>query len=259
MAGFVDIHNHILPGIDDGPRTLDESLEMARMAVADGVTDVLATPHSQHNRRRIIPSAVATALAQFQEQLAERSIPLRLHQGMEVLIELDLVGKVETGLVSGIAGGKYLLLELPYAIHPNFTEEIVFSLQLKGFTVVLAHAERHTPFRDDLGKLRAFVERGALAQVTTTSLVGGFGKGPKQAAEAMLQQGLAHIIASDTHGAKGHRTPVMSAGVAAAAKLVGEALAMEMASTRPLRVVKGEPVTVSPPEPVKRRRWFFWG
>jgi protein-tyrosine phosphatase len=203
---MIDIHNHILPGIDDGPADWEEALDLARNAVANGITTVIATPHHAHelyhnpndNRQ------VELLTEQLNERLKLAGIPLLVHAGQEIRVHQDLLDRWDEGVTGGLmalAQTQFMLLELPSGRVPEGTEELVYELTLKGITPIIAHPERNRELANNPSLLKRLIENGALAQVTAHSLVGLLGRGVEKAAWSMCTQGMIHFVASDAHHA----------------------------------------------------------
>ncbi|MWC27249.1 tyrosine-protein phosphatase [Paenibacillus sp. MMS18-CY102] len=196
---MIDIHTHILPGIDDGAGDWEESLALARAAVAGGITAVVATPHHADERYYNKASDVVALTAQLNERLRAAGIPLLVRHGQEVRYHKELLDHLEQGELVTLAGSRYLLLELPSGSVPEGVPELIYELSLKGITPVIAHPERNRELANDTGKLLRLIELGALAQVTAHSLIGSFGKAIERVAWTMCRQGLIHLVSSDAH------------------------------------------------------------
>ncbi len=217
-AGLIDLHTHIVPGVDDGAQTLDESLAMARVARADGVAQLVATPH--------IPLAglnfaeCERRLDTLRQYLAGHQADVEVHLGAEVSLEPEILRWLLEGLAWPIGGTRYILVELPFFVLPPYTEEVIFRLQVAGFKPILAHPERNASLAAAPDRLGHLVERGVLVQITTTSVLGGFGAQAKSAAMTFLQQGWVHVLASDAHSAN-HRPPSLTDAVRELEKVIG--------------------------------------
>ena len=202
---MIDLHSHILPGLDDGAGDLEVSLEMARAAVGDGITAIAATPHVREDWPTE-PAAMERQVADLRAALAAEGVPLELMTGGEIgydrLPELD----DETLRRFGLGGNpSCLLLELPYAGRPLSLEETLFDLRLRGFTVVLAHPERSAEVVEDTARLERLVETGVLVQVTASAVDGRSGGRSRRNAKLLLERGLVHMLASDAHAPSGTR------------------------------------------------------
>lgn len=253
-TGFYDLHNHTLPGVDDGARDMEMAVRMAAMAVEDGISTVLLTPHNRDVAGVVREGHFFERVEELRQAALREGIPIRFVVGMENHLEPDLPEQVERGLALPINGTQYILVELPFNLLPVYTDETLFGLQLKGLVPVIAHPERCEGLVRDPEKLAALVQRGMLAQVTASSIIGRFGAEARNAAELFLRRNLVHIIATDAHSSRGPRVPVISQGLEQAARIVGKKRAWEMATDIPEAVIEGLPV---PAQPVAKRRRFF--
>lgn len=215
---LIDLHCHILPGIDDGSKSLEISLQLARDAIADGVKYIVATPH--HLDRHFTNHATdVLALADwFQEQLNQNKLDLTIYGSQEIHLNGDLDERIDD-LLSLDANGKYLLVEFPHEQVPQYSKDLFFRLELMGITPIIAHPERNKQIKEDPNLLYEFVMDGALGQLTATSLTGGFGKDTQKFSEDLIDHGLVHIIASDAHALEGRKL-VLKEAYAALNKLL---------------------------------------
>lgn len=254
---MIDLHTHILPHLDDGAQSLEDSLDMAKVAWEDGVRTIVATPHGAELARAWTLAEAEAMVDELQRGLERLQIPIKVLPGLENFIEPQLAHRLEDGHALTLNGSRYCLLELPLQQYPLYTEEALFQLQLRGFVPVLAHPERNSAIQRDHTLLERLVERGMLAQVTVASLLGHYGASAKKSAEAFIERNLVHIIASDAHSSHGPRAPLLSPGVAAAARIVGKERAMSMVTSTPDALLCGKEVRVEPPLKAKKS-WAFW-
>ena len=249
---MVDLHCHVLPAVDDGSESLEKSLEFCRVALEDGVTTLVATPHQKPGLWENGPEAIRQKVADLRLALEEAAIPVEIVEGAEVYLSGDLLERLRAGKVTTIGGtGRYLLLELPYQQTPVRVEETVFQLKLAGITPVLAHPERISYFTADMDRVEKLVRLGCLSQITASALAGGFGERTRDFTLRLLESDLVHVIASDAHDTV-HRPPVLSRARDVAAEVVGPGRAGQMVSEVPLAICRGkewEPWEL-PPEPV---------
>lgn len=201
INNLIDLHCHILPGIDDGSSSLDDSLQLARDAVADGIRYILATPH--HMDRHYVNHAteVRVAVKNFQSELDKKNIPLTIFPGQEIHLTGKLMDNIDD-LLGIDTSRNYILLELPHEMIPSYLDEIIFELSCEGITPVIAHPERNAQIIAEPKRLYDLAEQGVLAQVTATSLVGTFGKQVQQTAKEFVKCGLVQVVASDAHTLK---------------------------------------------------------
>lgn len=236
---MIDLHAHLLPGIDDGAGSLDESLAMARRAAADGCEVIVATPHQRHhlwwNADRVRLDALRAEL----ERRLDGAIEIL--PGAEIRVDSALLDDLDAGLPTPIADGRYLLIEFARnGIGPE-PESIVHELVVAGWRPILAHPELLPWIAEDLPRLEDLVELGATLQITAMSVLGRFGRRPRESARALLDAGLAHFLASDCHGIA-TRPPGLSAAREVIAKGWGEELAERLTDAHPRAVIEDRPL-----------------
>lgn len=233
---MLDLHCHLLPGIDDGAIDLAMALDMARMAVSDGITVVACTPHIYPGLYDNTATGIRSAVAALQAVLDEEGIALRLVEGADVHLDIDLAGAIAAGRVPTIAGSRYLLLEPPHHVAPPRLEESVFQLMVAGYIPVITHPERLSWIEGHYAIFERLVKAGAWMQLTAGSVTGRFGKRPQYWAQRMLDERLVHILATDAHHPR-RRPPLLAEGRDAAARRVGDDEATRMVLARPRGIV----------------------
>ncbi|QJC53819.1 protein tyrosine phosphatase [Paenibacillus albicereus] len=199
---MIDIHTHILPGIDDGARHREHLLELAAAAVEEGITDIIATPHHANGVYWNPADRVKKLLAESQNVLDEHGLPLRLHPGQEIRVYAELLDHLEAGELLTLAGTSYLLLEMPAEEMPTEMPELVYELTLLGIRPVIAHPERNLQVLREPGKLEELIALGAWTQATTHSLLGLYGKTFEKGSWSLVRSGLIHLVSSDAHHAR---------------------------------------------------------
>ncbi len=208
---MIDLHFHCLPGIDDGPETWDDAVALCRAAARDGVTKIIATPHVLRDPWiNDDPLERDRLIAKLNDLLGGSPAIL---PGCEYWFSGEAVELLEEGArgpLTTLNRSKYLLMEFSPGLVPPTAEGVVHELSVMDVVPVIAHPERNLVFARDLARLAGLVERGAIVQVTAGSLLGGFGRPAQLAAEEMIRTGLAHVVASDSHGV-GRRAPCMAA------------------------------------------------
>jgi len=257
---FVDIHCHLLPEMDDGASSWDESLAMARLAVADGIQTIVATPHQLGTYAKNDGATIRKRTKQFQQLLHEQNVPLVVLPGAEVRIEPDMVAGLKAGkLVSLADRQKHVMIELPHSLYFSL-DGLLEQLRRSGMTAILAHPERNGGLLRNPRLVASLVEQGCLMQVTAASLLGTFGSSCQQMAERLLQQGLVHVIATDAHGPR-NRRPLMRQAFEHLGKIVGKETAVSLCCHNPARIAKGQEIETQPTPSPKRglRRWFGFG
>jgi protein-tyrosine phosphatase len=244
---MLDLHTHILPGLDDGPRSWAEALEMARLAAADGIRGLAATPHLYRHRRVYqgemnTPDRIGPMVQRLREELSAAGIDLQIFPGCEAPLCPELLDLLQAGQVLILNDRKrHIFLEMPDTVIPPATEDLVFRLNAVGIVPILTHPERNAAFQEMLGKLGRLLRLDCLAQITAASLTGGFGRRAARFAQKLVQQGYVRLVASDAHDAR-HRPPQLSPGIEKLARLVGESKAWDMVTVVPKKILQGMPV-----------------
>ena len=240
-VNFTDIHCHLAPGIDDGSKSWEDTLAMARLAVDEGISTIVCTPHQCGNFSHNKPTAIRALVDEVQAQLDAHQIPLRVLPGADVRIEPDLVGMLRRDEVLTLADRRrHVLLELPHEVYLPL-EKLLGELQASKMVGILSHPERNEGILARPAVLAPLVDAGCLMQVTAGSLIGAFGGKVRQFAESLIQQGLVHFISTDAHGPKARR-PLMRQAFARCQELAGEPAAVQMCCTNPAQVVAGQDV-----------------
>lgn len=230
-----DLHSHLLPGIDDGPATMAEALELARIAVQNGITHSILTPHIHPGRYENQKASIAAAVRGFREALVREGIPLRIGYAGEVRLSDEILGLVldeRIPFYGEYHGYRVMLLEFPHSHIPVGADKLVDWLLARKILPMIAHPERNKDVMRKLDKLRPFIDAECLFQVTAGSVAGDFGEAAQTTAQDLLELGVVTILASDAHNTQ-YRPPRLDHGVRAAAAIVGEAEARAMVTTRP--------------------------
>jgi len=238
LSGYIDLHNHILPGIDDGPRTMNEAVLLARAMVAAGYSTVVATPHSFEGRPT--PTLINERLSELQEELKSLSIPLELLPGSEPHIDPALVDNLEKGSIQTLNNTRYLFIELPFSQPlPLYTEELLFELTIKGYQPIIPHPERAEALLKDNNLIHRLHQAGALFQLTWSALTGWLGQEAFKAARYLISANLAHLFATDAHNAASRLLTVDKAA-ASLDQITTPGNASQMLTTRPRKILNNQ-------------------
>lgn len=235
---MIDLHCHYLPGIDDGARDIEQSITLARAAVANGITHAVVTPHIHVGRYQNNRSSILPVFQVFRETLIEKQIPLRVAFAAEVRIGNEIPNMIlgkEIPFIGRWQGMDVLLLELPHHYVPPETDHFVKWLIKNGVCPLIAHPERNKGFIKDFDRIVSLVRAGCLFQVTAGSITGAFGEPVKLCAEKLLKKDLVNIIATDAHH-ESRRPPILDSGRIAAEKIVGESSAWDLVLNNPGRI-----------------------
>lgn len=235
---MIDVHCHVLPGIDDGAQTLEEAVALARACAATGVTHLVATPHVYPGRWENRRSTIEAEYARFRQALEVYKVPLALGMAGEVRLNadvLDLVGTGEIPFLGETGGYRTMLLELPDGGIPVGSDRLVRFLIDHRIRPLIVHPERNKAVMDDVERIRPFVEMGCYLQLTAASVIGEFGDKAWRASERLLDEGWATVVASDAHNLRG-RAPRMDAARDYLRHHYSEALADELTRLAPGRL-----------------------
>jgi protein-tyrosine phosphatase len=233
---MIDVHCHLLPGIDDGAETLDMALQMARIAAADGIGTIVCTPHIYPGMYDNNAAGIRLAVGQLQSHLDEAGISLRLLAGADAHLVPDMAGEIRADRVPTLADSRYLLLEPPHHVAPPRFEETIFELMAAGMVPVITHPERLSWVESHYDLFERLVERGCWMQITAGALTGRFGPRVRYWGERFVGDGNAHVLATDAHHPK-RRPPLLAEARDAAARLIGAEHAEHLVRTRPAAVI----------------------
>ncbi len=237
---MLDIHNHILPGVDDGAASLDISIAMLDAALGIGVRTIVATPHLTDTLSDGYAATIGAAFDQLEPHARARGIALE--RGFEIRLSPDLPQRLRAGEPITLAGSRAVLVDLPFVDDwPLYADETLFAIQASGFQPVLAHPERYPRIQKHPELAREIAARGVTLQVNIASLTGIFGRHAKKAAEALLRSGAVHLVATDAHSA-GHRMAATPAGLARLRELVGEEGVRKLTTEHPAALLNGDPL-----------------
>ncbi|MFC3608557.1 tyrosine-protein phosphatase [Stutzerimonas tarimensis] len=235
---MIDLHNHLLPGIDDGAPDLDTALALARRAVAEGITHVVCTPHIHPGRYDNTPASISAARDTFAAGLQMAGLPLQVAAAAEVRFGMELMVGISQNQVPFLGqwqGKNVLLLEFPHGEIPFGAERMIAWLLQRNILPMIAHPERNKAVMRSPGKLKPFLQQGCLLQVTAGAVAGRFGPAAEEIAHQLLEQGVVTILASDAHNLE-HRPPVLRDGLEQAARLIGDARAEALVRHTPWEI-----------------------
>lgn len=243
---MIDLHCHLLPGIDDGAPDLETALEMARVAVADGIATTACTPHIYPGLYDNDGPGIRAAVAALQHQLDQAAIPLRLVVGADVHLAPDMVEGFRSGHLVTLDESRYFLFEPPHHVAPPRIEESAFKLLAAGLVPVVTHPERLSWIDTHYEVFARMAHGGCWMQLTAGSVTGRFGRRVKYWSERMLDEGLVHLLATDAHNLR-NRAPLLAEAREAVARRLGEDEATHMVLTRPQGVLDDVAPSALPP------------
>jgi protein-tyrosine phosphatase len=232
---MIDIHCHILHGIDDGPNYIQESIEMAKIAAADGISKIVATPHIKHSI--LLATEIQTRIEHLNNLLKSLHIPVEILPGADVFVLNDISLLNEFTLNKS----QYLLIEFPHTHMPISAKNMLFNLILNGFLPIISHPERNPSIIREPDLLLQLIDDNIFVQITANSLTGKFGSKVKKCAIHLLKMGIVSFIASDAHSSN-HRKPVLSKGLQIAEKIIGKDEAAKLVLANPEAVIAAKPL-----------------
>lgn len=244
---MIDVHHHCLPGVDDGPRDLAESVELCRLAAAEGIETIVATPHVLRGRwQNDSRAALEGALVHLREAVGESP---KLYLGSEYFFAHDVADVLQSGKgIVPLAGSRYVLMEFAEHSLPPLVEQPLYRMQLDGWIPLIAHPERNDVFRAKPERLAELVSLGAKVQLTAGSLTGDFGDEAQESAKALLRAQLVHVVATDAHNIK-RRPPRVREARAIVADIAGESVAQALFVDNPRAIIEHQPFGYDPDVP----------
>jgi protein-tyrosine phosphatase len=261
MPAMIDLHCHILPGMDDGPETLGEAVAMCRSAADDGIETIVATPHYKPGTYEFTGPEIREAVESLSKEIAKQGLEIRILPGAEMTVSPEMHGSLTPGGYLTINRGRYFLAEFRPLSVPAHWDAFLLSFLNAGMTPIIAHPERNAWFINHPEALTAAVRSGILVQITAMSITGGFGAEARDFSVYLLRNNLVHAIASDAHSAD-QRPPQLSEAVALAADVVGREKAEALVTTLPNAIIEGrpmpalEPIAYNPPARAPGRGWL---
>ncbi|MFQ5455339.1 MAG: tyrosine-protein phosphatase [Nitrospirota bacterium] len=230
---MIDIHSHILPEIDDGPDSINESIEMCLMALSDGIDTIVATPHINPGLYNHSKKLIIEKISELKDRIGDKGLNLSILPGADIRIDPGLLDDIrDTIFLTVNDNNRYIMIELPFDIIPHGTDSILNSLFSRGIIPIISHPERNIQIQNDFSILRSWKRRGILFQVTAMSITGGFGIEVERCVKRWLKDDLIDIIATDAHSTD-KRPPILSHALKIAGEIIGEEKAYQMVTTFP--------------------------
>lgn len=252
MIPLVDVHCHLLAGLDDGPRTDEEAVEMCRLAYAEGIRMAAATAHQNERYEAVTPARICEASSKLSRQLQEARIGLTVFPTAEVMVQPEVATLWSKGDLLSVADRKqYLLLEMPHGLFVDL-RDIVVKLREAGVRIILAHPERHPELLHETGRLDQLIAAGCLVQVSSGSITNPKSRQEGRALKSWFTRGVVHLLGSDGHRPM-PRPPRMADAYRQIVHWAGSAMADRVCSTNGIAVLQGLPFRVPAPLPVARR------
>lgn len=243
---MIDIHTHLLPGVDDGAQDMDRSLAMIRMGIEDGIKAAVATPHILNGPDETVDREYTQVFEELCDRVAQAGLSIQLVLGSEIMFGFGLegIGKLKVTTFNG--NGRYFLIEVPMLMFPDAFEDAMFRLRVAGLAPILAHPDRYPPLVQEPERIRRLAEQEILMQLDANTLTGSRRSSAFRVARNMIERGMAHFVASDAHGLD-HRPFVLSRARSVVEEFAGPEAAHRLFVENPRRAIEGEPIgRVSP-------------
>jgi len=249
----IDIHSHILPGIDDGSKSMEDTMKMLRLTEEDGVETIVATPHFYRGYYERSYKDVLELVNNVRHSASEENIAVNIVSAQEVFLDRHTVENFKSGKIGCVEGTNYMLVELPMVNVPKNALDIIYELEIRGVHPILAHPERYTYIIDTPSKINEFINEKCLLQINTGSILGIFGKKVKKTAEFLISSGVCSFIASDSHSTGG-RCPGISKALEQASRFNKDITGQVLDNCK--KMLKNE-IIQQPQERIKQRRGIF--
>ena len=250
---MIDLHCHILPGLDDGAKDWETSLEMARIAEADGIHTIVATPHHKSVADNDVET-IERLTDELNDRLQAANINVKILPGAETHYYAEFAEDLKKGEVLPLNHSRYVYLELPHGQVPRYIEDMVFEIVVQGYTPIIPHPERNREIRENPDLLYALVDAGAISQVTAGSITGYYGSETEKFSFQLFKHNLSHVIASDGHGVN-RRKPVLGEAYERLEKTVGREC-VEGCLSNAQNIVNRKELQVAIPSKIKRKKLF---
>ncbi|WP_158735752.1 tyrosine-protein phosphatase [Alteribacillus sp. YIM 98480] len=251
---MIDLHCHILPGIDDGAKTLEDSLDLARAAEADGIHTIVATPHHRNGAFDNDGNAIPQLVEDLNSHIKEHEIDVTVLPGQENRLTGELVDELKQGTAIPVHKSRYVLVEFPSVQVPHYANRLFFDLQVEGYMPIIVHPERNKTFAEHPNKLYELLQAGALTQVTADSFTKKVPKKTRQCAELLLDHHMVHVIASDAHDVNRRTFDLSTAYQSIQAKRGEEEVFYLMENAE--RIIDNETIYPEPPQQVKKKKFL---
>lgn len=251
---MIDMHAHILPGVDDGPATLEESMGLLKQAVKEGITDIIATPHAYSPHYDVEKNIVIEKIELVKKEIKKLSIPISIHQGQEIRIQDNTIQMLKESKALSLAGSKYVLIELPSSGIPAYTVQIIQGILSLDKVPIIAHPERNRAVAEKPSRLIRLINHGAIAQITAGSLAGHFGKSIQKLSLQLVDANLVHTYGSDVHNLQ-TRPFKFDAGLNYLEKM-RRLDAVDIFLENNARILENKEVIILEPEELVKPKWF---
>ncbi|WP_425538132.1 tyrosine-protein phosphatase [Microaceticoccus formicicus] len=236
---MIDIHNHIIPGVDDGSVSIEDSMEMVKQYIASGYKGVICTSHHYPQKYDVTAEMIKDGIKLLNEECKKQGLVFSFYPGNEIYLDESTLTKLDKREISSLNGSRYVLIELPFLTKPHYARSLIYQLQLKGYIPILAHVERYKYVQDDLDWLLDFIKSGCLMQVNISSISRDKNSDEYKTIMTLLKRNMVHFIATDAHRST-WRTPEVSKELEMFRKVLGADEFQRVALVNPVKVISDE-------------------
>ncbi len=252
---MIDLHSHILPGVDDGPKDMETSIRIAKIYEENGFEKVVATSHYFGEGKGLQVQDIESVKYELEDMLDREGIDLKIYMGNELYLSPDILESIKSGKALTMAGSRYVLVEMPANEVPDYTEDILFELQIKGYIPIIAHPERNRAIVDNPNILYSIIEKGSMAQLNLHSLVGMYGKDVMYTAGVLLKHDLIHFVGTDSHSDK-RRSPRVKSSLKLLETKLGKERYFKLVYQNPEMVLQDRIIKKDNPDPIIKRSFM---
>lgn len=253
---MIDIHCHILPEVDDGSKSLEESIEMARIAESEGIKTIVNTSHYHFDFKYKKGEELKAILKDFNQKLKQENINVEVILGNELYYTEDLIGKLEELDFYTINDSKYLLIEFPPTNIPKNIVDVIYEIKLRGYTPILAHVERYPAIQEDPNVIFDAIQEGALIQINASSIVGKNGPDAENTCDILLKNNMVHVIGTDAHSST-RRRPLIKEAYEYVCNEFGNKLSDELFYKNAKTIIDNEAININTPSRYEKKKSFF--
>ena len=255
---MIDIHNHIVYGVDDGSRNLDESIKMVELYKKAGFDQIIATSHYDKSRYTVDANEIKEKVSIINDEIEKRTLDFKVYPGHEIKVELDMIKKIKSGDLLTLNNSRYVLCELSFVNKPTFLKDLFYNLELEGYVPIIAHVERYPYVENNIEWLEDFIKMGALIQINYSSIKSNY-----EITRELLERNMVHIIGTDSHQSE-WRNPDIRAYKDEMLKIVSEERFEILSTINPAKVINDEFISseydkiIKPEKREKKGIFNFW-
>lgn len=255
---MIDIHNHIVYGVDDGSRNLDESIKMVELYKKAGFDQIIATSHYDKSRYTVDANEIKEKVSIINDEIEKRTLDFKVYPGHEIQVELDMIKKIKSGDLLTLNNSRYVLCELSFVNKPTFLKDLFYNLELEGYVPIIAHVERYPYVENNIEWLEDFIKMGVLIQINYSSIKSNF-----EITRELLERNMVHIIGTDSHQSE-WRNPDIRAYKDEILKIVSEERFEILSTINPAKVINDEFISseydkiIKPEKREKKGIFNFW-